>query len=131
VRTALHDATLLAKDGEVAAVPPAAPADLQSKRLLNTYRVAVGVKTAGIRWQAVTTATQQLAVLTHPVVGLHRTGTDEGGGPPPHGAGGGGGGGGGGGVRAARRWSTSARCSSTSRRRLPQADINGFLRRTD
>jgi hypothetical protein len=45
-----------------------------------TYRVAVGVKTAGIRWQAVTTATQQLAVLTHPVVGLHRTGTDERGG---------------------------------------------------
>jgi hypothetical protein len=30
-----------------------------------TYRVAVGVNTAGIRWSAATTATQQLAVLTH------------------------------------------------------------------
>jgi hypothetical protein len=30
-----------------------------------TYRVAVGVKTAGICWQTATTATQQLAVLTH------------------------------------------------------------------
>jgi hypothetical protein len=29
------------------------------------YRVAVGVKTAGIRWSAATTATQQPAVLTH------------------------------------------------------------------
>eukprot|EP01047_Picozoa_sp_COSAG01_P052495 COSAG01_NODE_5526_length_4205_cov_3.424744_4_plen_256_part_00 len=30
-----------------------------------TYRVAVGVKTAGSSWWAATTATQQLAVLTH------------------------------------------------------------------
>jgi hypothetical protein len=30
-----------------------------------SYRVAVGIKTAGIRWRAATTATQQLAVLTH------------------------------------------------------------------
>jgi hypothetical protein len=30
-----------------------------------TYRVAVGIKTAGICWQAATTATQQLTVLTH------------------------------------------------------------------
>eukprot|EP01047_Picozoa_sp_COSAG01_P071300 COSAG01_NODE_11029_length_2023_cov_121.533784_3_plen_280_part_00 len=30
-----------------------------------TYRVAVGIKTAGILWEAATTATQQLAVWTH------------------------------------------------------------------
>jgi hypothetical protein len=30
-----------------------------------TYRVAVGVQTAGIRWYTAATATQQLAVLTH------------------------------------------------------------------
>jgi hypothetical protein len=30
-----------------------------------TYRGAVGVNTAGIRWYTATTATQQLAVLTH------------------------------------------------------------------
>jgi hypothetical protein len=45
--------------------PSAAACDVAAAVKTATYRVVVGVKTAGIRWSTATTATQQLAVLTH------------------------------------------------------------------
>ena len=53
-------------------VPRSCPASSRTRRRrlpsavkTATYRVAVGVQTAGIRWPTAATATQQLAVSTH------------------------------------------------------------------